>query len=64
MQDGTLDIQDLLVWGQSRPDKWDDGEERIKFLCNEWGQQFGLDGFVRMEMDLYVLSPLLKVTEV
>jgi hypothetical protein len=54
MDDGPLDVQDVLIWGTPRPDKRRNHEERITLLCN-WGQQFGLDGFVRMEPDLYVL---------
>ena len=50
---GPLDIQDILIWGKPRPDKGEAIRERIKLMC-EWGTRVGLDGFVRMEMHLYV----------
>ena len=55
MLDGTLDAQNVLVWGTSRPEQCRQDTVRIKWFCDEWGQQFGLDGVVRMEPDLYVL---------
>src|SRR5882762_1831490 len=53
LQDGALDVQDILIWGKPSPDKVFDEDERIQLMC-EWGMRFGLDGFVRMEMHLYV----------
>ncbi|KAJ7598686.1 hypothetical protein C8J56DRAFT_1039574 [Mycena floridula] len=50
MMDGTMDSQDLIIWGKIMPDKWMEERERIRKLCS-WGKQFGIDGFVRMEMD-------------
>ncbi|KIJ12854.1 hypothetical protein PAXINDRAFT_14412 [Paxillus involutus ATCC 200175] len=43
---GPLDAQDLIAWGTSRP--WWTFEEiqRIRDLC-KWGQDYGVDGFVR-----------------
>jgi hypothetical protein len=43
---GTLDIQDLLVWGEVDPTRWLDERARINALC-AWGKEFGLDGFFR-----------------
>jgi len=53
VQDGALDVQDILIWGKPSPDKFFDEWERIQLMC-EWGIQFGLDGFVRMQAQLYV----------
>ncbi|KAJ7881583.1 hypothetical protein B0H14DRAFT_3106026 [Mycena olivaceomarginata] len=51
---GTLDIQDLLVWGKVDPTRWLDERARINALC-AWGKEFGLDGFFRMEMDFEIM---------
>ncbi|KAI9435518.1 hypothetical protein H4582DRAFT_654832 [Lactarius indigo] len=48
-KDGTLDSQDVLLWGHPRPEKYFSEVERIEGLC-DWGRPLGLDGFVRMEM--------------
>ena len=53
MKDGTLDSQDVVLWGRPQPDKNFSEIERIEALC-DWGKQFGLDGFVRMEFHLCV----------
>ena len=53
MKDGTMDSQDVILWGRPRPDKFNSERERINALC-DWGRQFGLDGFVRMEYHLCV----------
>ena len=53
MMDGPMDSQDVILWGQPRPDKYFSERERIKALC-DWGRPFGLDGFVRMEFHLCV----------
>ncbi len=58
---GTMDSQDLIVWRRVEPDKWMSEGERIRALC-DWGKQFGLDGFVRMEFHLYVSSIYLSTT--
>jgi hypothetical protein len=47
----SLETQDLIAWGELRPDMERQEWARIAALC-EWGQQYGLDGFVRMEFDL------------
>ncbi|KAI0033093.1 hypothetical protein K488DRAFT_85248 [Vararia minispora EC-137] len=51
----SLEVQDLLTWGELKPDKDFDEAERIKALC-EWAGLYGLDGFVRMEYDFELLS--------
>jgi len=45
--EGTMDIQDIISWGEPRPDRWFDEEGRITDLCT-WGNEFGIDGFVRL----------------
>ncbi|KAH9177290.1 hypothetical protein EDB89DRAFT_1533470 [Lactarius sanguifluus] len=47
-KDGTLDSQDVILWGRPRPDMYYSEAERIEGLC-DWGRPLGLDGFVRME---------------
>ncbi|KAJ7134072.1 hypothetical protein C8R43DRAFT_640074 [Mycena crocata] len=54
MKDGTLDAQDLLVWGKFDPARWLDDRGRIRALC-DWGNELGIDGYVRMEMDFEVM---------
>ncbi|KAI0246600.1 hypothetical protein BJV78DRAFT_1356043 [Lactifluus subvellereus] len=54
MHDGPLDTQDIVAWGELRPDKLHLERERIKTLC-DWGRPFGLDGFVRMEFHFEVM---------
>ncbi|KAJ7573487.1 hypothetical protein C8J56DRAFT_1008252 [Mycena floridula] len=45
MLDGSLDSQDLIIWGRTMPEKWMEERERINRLCS-WGKRFGIDGFV------------------
>ncbi|KAI6033289.1 hypothetical protein EDC04DRAFT_3115011 [Pisolithus marmoratus] len=47
---GTMDTQDVLTWGKVLLNKTSLEQERISTLC-EWGSRFGVDGFIRMEMD-------------
>ncbi|KAJ7512846.1 hypothetical protein B0H11DRAFT_10316 [Mycena galericulata] len=54
MKDGTLDAQDLLVWGKVDPKRWLDERSRINDLC-AWGKDFGIDGYLRMEMDFEIM---------
>ncbi|KAJ7618687.1 hypothetical protein FB45DRAFT_1063279 [Roridomyces roridus] len=54
MKLGTLDSQDLLLWGQVRPDMWMAERKRIEGLC-AWGKEWGIDAYVRMEMDFEVM---------
>jgi hypothetical protein len=53
-QFGTVDTQDLIAWGVSRPGRIYDEQQRTVDLCR-WGKGFGVDGFVRMEMDFEVI---------
>lgn len=46
MEDGPLDAQDLLVWGEVNPSRRRDERARINDLC-AWGKEFGIDGYVR-----------------
>lgn len=43
---GTMDTQDLLVYGKFDPGKRRREKDRILDLC-AWGKPFGIDGFVR-----------------
>lgn len=46
MNAGTMDSQDIMIWGELKPENVFAEEERIKKLC-EWGAGKGVDGFVR-----------------
>ena len=52
-KNGTMDSQDVILWGKPQPDKYLLERERIKSLC-DWGRPLGLDGFIRMEFNLWV----------
>jgi hypothetical protein len=56
LPDGPMDVQDIVIWGRPRPDNVFHAQERITAMC-KWGARLGLDGFVRMEMHLYVSKP-------
>ena len=60
---GATDTQDVLIWGEvghgREPWRSDPELDRIADAC-AWGRRYGIDGFVRMEYDLYV-SPLVRV---
>jgi hypothetical protein len=49
LPDGTMDLQDIIAWGEPRTDRFRDDWDRIKDLCG-WGKEFGIDGFVRSDM--------------
>ncbi|KAI6000132.1 hypothetical protein F5J12DRAFT_928594 [Pisolithus orientalis] len=49
---GNMDTQDVLTWGKVLPNQTSMEREGINTLC-QWGSQHGLDGFIRMEMDLW-----------
>ncbi|KAH7882502.1 hypothetical protein F5I97DRAFT_131649 [Phlebopus sp. FC_14] len=54
MPSGTMDTQDIVAWGEVRPE-WSSREwERVVDLC-AWGAESGVDGYVRMEMDFEVM---------
>ena len=46
MTTGPLDSQDILLWGEAKPELIFAETRRIQELC-EWGKEFGLDGFAR-----------------
>ncbi|KAF8556590.1 hypothetical protein OG21DRAFT_1495412 [Imleria badia] len=54
MEDGTLDTQDLLLWGETRGSEMKEEMRRIKDFC-KWGKKYGLDAFVRMQIDFEVM---------
>ena len=43
---GTMDTQDIVIWGKTRPDMTRNEFVRIRELC-KWGERFKLDGFLR-----------------
>ncbi|KAH7922886.1 hypothetical protein BV22DRAFT_1037011 [Leucogyrophana mollusca] len=51
---GTMDTQDLVAWGEMKPEWMYDERRRIDALC-KWGEGHALDGFVRMEPDFEVM---------
>ncbi|KAG1756855.1 uncharacterized protein EDB91DRAFT_39439 [Suillus paluster] len=53
-KDGTLDTQDIIAWGEFKPDWWMNEVQRIEDLC-KWGAPYAVDGYVRMEMDFEVM---------
>ena len=46
-----FETQDLLSWGSIHHERVSWEPQRLKALC-EWGQEFGIDGFVRMQWEL------------
>ncbi|KAG6833117.1 hypothetical protein H0H87_011225 [Tephrocybe sp. NHM501043] len=54
MQGGPMDSQDIILWGAVKPEWTWEERKRIDELCT-WGKRYGLDGFVRMEMDFEIL---------
>ena len=55
---GTLDLQNLLAYGEAdngRQGRGPNGEyDRGQILC-EWGRKFGIEGFVREEATFEVI---------
>ncbi|KAG2356994.1 hypothetical protein BDR07DRAFT_1421499 [Suillus spraguei] len=51
---GTLDTQDIIAWGELRPDWGLKEDQRIEDLC-KWGAPYAVDGYVRMEMDFEIM---------
>ena len=43
---GSMDSQDILLWGEVKPEWMYEDRKRIDSLC-EWGNRYGIDGFVR-----------------
>ncbi|KAJ7595085.1 hypothetical protein C8J56DRAFT_1013055 [Mycena floridula] len=54
MEDGPMDTQDIVAWRKVLPQYFFDERRRLDDLCS-WGKRFGLDGFVRMEMDFEIM---------
>ncbi|KAG1887218.1 hypothetical protein F4604DRAFT_1917029 [Suillus subluteus] len=54
LSEGMMDVQDIISWGEPRPERFFDERERIDALCT-WGKEFGIDGFARMEMSFEVM---------
>ncbi|KAG1789408.1 uncharacterized protein HD556DRAFT_1398031 [Suillus plorans] len=49
--EGTMDTQDLVAWSGMKPEWVKNEEQRIKDLCKR-GQKYGMNGFVRMQVNL------------
>ena len=43
---GSMDSQDVLAWGEIKPEWTYEERKRLDSLC-EWAKQYGIDGFVR-----------------
>ncbi|KAG2157020.1 hypothetical protein DEU56DRAFT_920690 [Suillus clintonianus] len=54
LPEGTMDTQDLVAWSEMKPEWLHNEEQRIKDLC-KWGQKYGVNGFVRMEMNFEIM---------
>ncbi|KAG0694808.1 hypothetical protein DFH29DRAFT_1006017 [Suillus ampliporus] len=54
VSEGTMDMQDIVAWGEPQPEQFFNEMKRIKDLCM-WGKEFGIDGFARMEMDFEIM---------
>ncbi|EIW84056.1 hypothetical protein CONPUDRAFT_50649 [Coniophora puteana RWD-64-598 SS2] len=54
MEFGSMHTQDIVAWRKLHPERMMDEYGRINDLC-KWGEQYGLDGFVRMEPDFEVM---------
>ncbi|KAG1756850.1 uncharacterized protein EDB91DRAFT_39264 [Suillus paluster] len=52
--EGTMDTQDLVAWSEMKPEWLENEQLRIKDLC-KWGQKYGVNGFVRMEMNFEIM---------
>jgi len=56
----SMATQDLLAWGSLHPEKEYDEAGRMQALCR-WGSLYGIEGFVRMGLNLRVFSSLLSL---
>ncbi|KAG9016103.1 hypothetical protein FRB93_011577 [Tulasnella sp. JGI-2019a] len=55
MPSGPIDTQEILLYGELEEDMgWRKEGQHITDLC-EWGKEFGLDGFLRMEFDFEIM---------
>ena len=46
MWGGSMDTQDILIWGGAQPNRTYDEYNRIDDLC-DWGKIYNIDGYVR-----------------
>jgi hypothetical protein len=51
MEGGPMDSQDILLWGEIKPEWTFQERKRIDELC-KWGKELGLDGFVRCVLQI------------
>ncbi|KDR78591.1 hypothetical protein GALMADRAFT_244036 [Galerina marginata CBS 339.88] len=51
---GPMDSQDLVAWGEVKPNWTFNEKQRITDLC-DWGKKFGIDGYLRMQMDFEIM---------
>ncbi|VDB94042.1 unnamed protein product [Peniophora sp. CBMAI 1063] len=49
-----METQDLLAWGSIHHERIRWEPQRLKALC-DWGREFGIDGFVRMQWDFELM---------
>ncbi|KAG2087329.1 hypothetical protein BD769DRAFT_1645598 [Suillus cothurnatus] len=54
LPEGTMDTQDLVAWSEMKPEWVNNEEQRIMDLC-KWGEKYGVNGFVRMQMNFEVM---------
>jgi methionine synthase I (cobalamin-dependent) len=54
LKSGSVDTQNFLAWGHIGNQTVFEEPALLNGLC-EWGKAFNIDGYVRMEMSLYVL---------
>ncbi|KAG1887159.1 hypothetical protein F4604DRAFT_1877684 [Suillus subluteus] len=54
LSEGTMDTQDIIAWGEPRPDRFFDERNRIDDLCT-WGKEFKIDGFARLDTSSEVM---------
>ncbi|KAF9522151.1 hypothetical protein CPB83DRAFT_800952 [Crepidotus variabilis] len=54
MWGGSMDSQDILIWGGIQPNRTFDEKTRLLDLCT-WGNKYSIDGFVRMQADFEVM---------
>ncbi|KZT65013.1 hypothetical protein DAEQUDRAFT_759566 [Daedalea quercina L-15889] len=55
--EGVVDTQDVLIWGEvghNGANEHSGERARMTDAC-EWGKEYGVDGFVRMEMDFEIM---------
>jgi hypothetical protein len=58
LPEGTMDTQDLVAWSEMKPEWIRNEQQRITDLC-EWGQKYGVNGFVRFVQFWHALPRML-----